>query len=60
MSRALCCLGLKTGSENGALKIYVNLSKRHGIRALPLSEIKRMTCDTSSPLFHFKKSFKSY
>ena len=60
MSQALHCLGLKTGLKNGALKIYVNLSKRHDIWALPLSEIKRMKCDISSPLFHFKKCFKSY
>ena len=31
MSRALRCLGLKMGSENSALKIYVKLSKRHDI-----------------------------
>ena len=58
MSRVLRCLGLRTGSENSTLKIYVKLSKRH-IWALPLSEIKKMKCDTF-PLFHFKKSFKSY
>ena len=60
MSQALCCLGLKTGTENCTLKINVKLSKRHDIWALSLSEIKRMKCDTSSPLFQFKKSFKSY
>ena len=60
MSRALCCLGLKTGSENITLKIYVKLSKRHNIWALSFSEIKWMKCDTSSPLFQFMKSFKSY
>ena len=60
MTRALCCLGLKMGSENSTVKIYVKLSKRYDILALPLSEIKKMKCDTSFPLFHFKKSFKSY
>ena len=60
MSRALRCLGLKTGLENCALKIYVKLSERHDIWVLSVSKIKRMKCDTSSPLFHFKKSFKSY
>ena len=62
MSRALCCLGLKTESENSTSMIYVKLSKKHDrpIWVLSLSEIKRMKCDTSSPLFLFKKSFKSY
>ena len=60
MSQARRCLVLKTGSENSTLKIYVKLSKKHNIWALSLSKIKRMKCDTSSPLFQLKKSFKSY
>ena len=60
MSQTLCCLGLKRGSENSSLKIYVKLSKRHDVWALSLSEIRRMKCDTSSPLFQYEKSFKSY
>ena len=57
MSRALLCLGLKTGSENSAFKIYVKLSKTHDM-SFVLSEIKRMKCDTSSPMFHSKKKLQ--
>ena len=52
--KLFCCLGLQTRSENSTLKIYVKLSKRHDIWALSLSEIKRMKCDPSSPLFQWK------
>ena len=59
MSQAFCCLGLKTGSENITLKIYVKLSKRHDIWALSFSEIKWTKCDTSSPLFSLWKASKA-
>ena len=44
--------------ENRALKIYVKFPKRHDTWALPLSEIKRMKCDTSSPPRKASKSTK--